>query len=290
MNAEFPAEIEYSFYRDMNSDLSHIDDEGLLRHYIVHGKKEGRIATGPMIREGFLPIIDTTLPTLEIGPFYAPAVRGENVCYFDVLDQSDLKKRALKIEETADPPFIQYVSPVGDLSIVDRRFANVVSSHCIEHQPDLIMHLQKVAEILERGGRYFLIIPDKRYCFDHFIPETTFADVLGAHHEQRTVHSLTSVLEHKALVTHNDAVRHWAGDHEDPDYRGRLVPRAISTMQEFDVAKGTYIDVHAWQFTPDGFRTIIEALHKLGKTTLLPERIYNTPRDRFEFTAILRKP
>ncbi len=49
-------------------------------------------------------------------------------------------------------PKIEYLSPTGDLTIVNRRFHAVLSSHCIEHQPDLIRHLQHVAALLDPGG------------------------------------------------------------------------------------------------------------------------------------------
>ena len=92
----------------------------------------------------------------------------------------------------------------------------VFSSHCIEHQPDLVRHLQEVANLLEPDGAYFLLIPNKLYCFDHFIAETSVADVMLAHHLGHRVHTLASVIEHRALTTHNDPSRHWLGDHADP--------------------------------------------------------------------------
>ena len=87
----------------------------------------------------------------------------------------------------------------GDLirilnQLVKRRdkFDYVISSYCIEHQPDLIKHLQDFEHVLQPGGFYFVLAPDKRYCHDHFMQESTIAEVNGAQQERRTVHHLAS--------------------------------------------------------------------------------------------------
>ncbi|NTG51399.1 hypothetical protein G6M04_28765 [Agrobacterium rhizogenes] len=242
-----------------------------------------------MLREHFVPLINLDLPTLEIGPFCAPVVSGSKVRYFDVMDQAALKQRAVSLKKSTEPPAIDYVSPLGDLSIINERFSNIVSAHCIEHQPDLVAHLQSISNLLYEDGAYFLIIPDKRYCFDHFIPESSYADVVCAHQERRKVHSLASVLEHYTLTTHNDPVRHWVGDHKNHGYDEGILAKASSALKKFEEANGGYIDVHAWQFTPASFREVTQKLYDLGLTRLIPERVYETPRKRLEFTAILRK-
>jgi SAM-dependent methyltransferase len=98
-------------------------------------------------------------------------------------------------------PNIDFVSPNGDLGIIDQKFDIAFSSHCIEHQADLIRHLQHVARILHPDGRYFLIIPDKRYCFDHFLHESSLSDVVSAFVEERRTPSFKSVFEHRLMMT-----------------------------------------------------------------------------------------
>ena len=90
------------------------------------------------------------------------------------------------------------------------------------------------------------------------------------------------------MTTHNDPVRHWAGDH------GEVLLKTVSTSLQtaYDhaaQAKGGYSDAHAWQFTPDSFSEIISSLNKLGLIDLNVERVYQTPLNRFEFAAVLRK-
>ncbi len=91
-----------------------------------------------------------------------------------------------------------------------------------------------------------------------FLQPSTVAQLLGAHLENRKVHTLSSVVEHRALTTHNDPARHWAGDHGDPEEN--RAARIASAIQEINDANGAYIDVHAWYFTPQSFRQVITDL------------------------------
>ncbi|MCL6655303.1 hypothetical protein A6R70_23805 [Agrobacterium rubi] len=227
---------------------------------------------------------------LEIGPFTKPAFSGEAVRFFDVLNKSSLLKRAAEVGyPTNDCPDIDYVSEKGDLSIVpSESFCDVFSSHCIEHQPDLVAHLEHVSRILKEGGRYYLIIPDKRFCFDHFLPESDLSEVKRAHCEGRKVHTQKSIFEHYALTTHSRPLDHWAGDHGDPNESNRF-ERARSAIETHHNAAGAYVDVHAWQFTPSSFRTLISALSREGIITLDVLRVYETVWGQYEFCAVLEK-
>ena len=286
---ELPPEYDATLYRSLHPDLTDLPDAALYAHFRDWGEREGRIASPATTREGFLQSVVNRQKgdMLEIGPFCRPIIRGSHVSYLDVLDATALRQRAREIglDPSNCPDQIHYV---GELAAVDRRFAAVISSHAIEHQPDLVAHLQAVDNVLEPNGRYFLIIPDKRYSFDALIPESTIANVLLAHHEKRRVHNLQSVIEHRAMVTHNDPSMHWRGEHGPfpPDEQARRVRTAVA---EFERAAGNYIDVHAWYWTPVGFRQTMGVLRHLGLTTLAPVRIYGTPRDRFEFCAVLEK-
>jgi SAM-dependent methyltransferase len=282
--------IDTGFYAGFYPDLQGLDSDALVRHYHLFGEAEGRIAAAYATRQGLCDALSEHDAILEIGPFTSPLVRGPRVKYFDVLDKAALIERARQHDrDTHLAKDIDYVSPNGDLSIIqDEKFDVVISSHCIEHQTDLIKHFRQVADILHPGGYYFLIIPDKRFCFDHYLPESSLADAVQAYVEERSAHSLGSVLEHKLLTTHNNSVRHWAGDHGQPD--ALQDPAALGrVIQEFKDAAGAYIDVHGWQFTPRSFRTLLQQLGKAGLTRLSPLHVFGTPRYSLEFCAILQK-
>ncbi|MBA8821409.1 SAM-dependent methyltransferase [Ochrobactrum sp. P6BSIII] len=239
-------------------------------------------------RESIYSIVDSGSGILEIGPFYSPTAMGPNVKYFDVMDQSSLRERAKVHGAPIDKiPNIDFVSPSGDLSIIEENFSKILSSHCIEHQPDLIRHLNQVSKILNEDGIYYLIIPDKRYCFDYAIPHSTLEEVIFAQGDTR--HPLLKVIEHRAQTTHNDASRHWNGDHFNDDWKRSQTHRAKAAIAEYEAAAGGYVDVHRWQFTPDVFQNIIMALFERRLINLTVREINQTPVGRFEFTCLLAK-
>ena len=282
-----PPTIDPDTYRASDPALANLDDEAAIAHYRARGRDRGVVASPLALRENLLRFIDDDLSLLEIGPFCRPLKRGPNVEYLDVLDADQLRVRAGRTggDAAGVPDLIHHV---GDLDVVDRSYDAVLSSHAIEHQPDLVRHLQQVERILNPGGGYYLIIPDKRYCFDHFIAESTIADVMQAHLERRRAHTLKSVIEHRALTVHNDHRRHWAGDHGNPE-RNR-VARVKAAIEEYEAASGGYVDVHAWYFTPPAFRSIVTTLRELGLIGLEIAGNYHTARDRNEFCAILKRP
>jgi len=240
-------------------------------------------------REGLIEMIPEGATTLEIGPFDNPVIRRPGTRYFDVLDREGLMARQERLgRKPREAPEIDYVSPTGDLSVIDARFDYVVSCHCIEHQPDLVRHLQGVGNLLEPGGRYLLIVPDKRYCFDALIAPSTIAGVLQAHHEGRRVHSLASVIEHRVLTTHNWPYDHWDGYDIYPGHASDPTPAVRAALDEYAAAGGAYIDVHAWQFTPMSLMRILRILRELGLSPFTPEFVCDTPFPTFEFTACLR--
>jgi len=282
---DLPPRFDPATYLSANPDLT-IPLEEAASHYESCGRAEGRVASPLALRENLIALIADGRSVLEIGPFCNPLMRGPAIAYLDVLDADQLRARAIEIgiDPAGCPPWIDYV---GGLDQVRRRFDAVISSHAIEHQPDLVEHFRQIERILEADGMFCLIIPDKRYCFDHYIAESTIAGVIQAHREQRRLHSLASVIEHVALTTHNDSHRHWAGDHgvAVPPDRPARVEKAI---RDHDFNPGRYVDVHAWYFTPDSFRTIVETLSALGLTGLELAGVYDPAHGRNEFCAVLR--
>jgi hypothetical protein len=237
-------------------------------------------------RADFLAQISPLQKGLEIGPFANPLLNNPNVKYLDVLPTEQLKVRASTLG--MDPelvPLISYIADENGFPEISESFDYLLSCHSIEHQPDLVKHLNQVEQILLPGGKYFLIIPDKRYCFDHYIAESTIADVVGAYLEQRTVHTAKSVIEHRALTTHNDPVEHFAGNHGDIESNQQV--RVQQAIGEFKNSNGQYIDVHAWYFVPESFVKLVNQLNELGLVGLKVAQIWNTPTNNFEFCVIL---
>ncbi|RCW80162.1 class I SAM-dependent methyltransferase [Phyllobacterium bourgognense] len=237
-------------------------------------------------RQSFATIPQLERSVLEIGPFNNPCVRGENVSYFDVMTTDELRERAKRVGYDPDTiPTINYVANDGDLSVIDAKFSAVISCHCIEHQPDLIRHFNQVERLLEPGGKYYLVIPDKRYCFDHFIDPSSLQAVLES--KGHTRHPLLKVIEHRALTTHNEAYRHWAGDHVDSGWKESIAGRALGAIHEYDMARGGYVDVHRWQFTPKSYEEIVLGLNAANEVALKIITLNDTPENDMQFTAVM---
>lgn len=279
-----PPPFDVDHYRQGYDDLKGLSVEEAREHYEAQGRAEGRVAAAFALRENLLAAVGPECSVLEIGPFCRPLLTGPNVRYLDVLNARQLRARAekLNMDPAGCPEVIHYV---GGLEQVPEMFDVVVSSHAVEHQPDLVRHLREIERILKPDGAFLLVIPDKRYCFDHFMAESSIADVLQAYRERRRVHSLASVIEHGALTTHNDSGRHWRGDHGDP--RQSRAERIRAAIERHDASAGGYVDVHAWYFTPGSFRDIVENLGALGLTGL-EAAVYDPAYGRNEFCAILR--
>lgn len=226
---------------------------------------------------------------LEVGPFDNPTIAGPGVAYFDVLDAAALRERAARVGYGGDriPQKIDFVSATGDLAVIDRRFDAVLSSHAVEHQPDLIAHLRGVARLLKPGGRYFLIVPDRRYTFDHFLPATTLAEVASAHAEGRRFHTRAAILDHRLRTTHNNPLRHWLGMHGRPAPTPEMRESAAAEAARSEA--GEYVDVHAWMFDPASFSGLMSELHATADTGLAVERVHATRFGALEFFAVLRR-
>lgn len=238
-------------------------------------------------RADFLKSIPEDLNILEIGPFFNPTFKGPNVKFFDVWNRQDLEKKAKKLDSSfkvENIPDIDYVSPDADLTIIDEKFDAVFSSHVIEHQFDLIDHLQKVSQLVVDGGKYYLVVPDKRYCFDHFQQLSTIADVIDAHIDKRKRHKLKSIIENHFFTTHNDPKAHWKGKH------GKIAGKASSIKDAIAEYRGSeYVDSHAQFFTPGSFLEIMSLLYEMEFIPFKVERHHETAVNSLEFYCVLVK-
>lgn len=253
----------------------------------------------------FIDLVNKEDSILEIGPYFNPQFKGSKVKYFDILTTQDLHNQLLSSsvstevgydsliemarEDPSRIPNIDYYNPSGDMSGIQEKFSAIFSSHNIEHQIDLIDHIKQVENLLADGGKFYLIIPDKRFCFDHFIPETQLSDVIGNHFENfKTRHPLRSILAMECETTHNDPRLHW--NNNDGIAKGIELECYKKALENFEKMNGEYINAHRWRFTPDQFEFIINKLNDLNYINLKIEKIYYTKRNTFHFYAILYKP
>jgi 2-polyprenyl-3-methyl-5-hydroxy-6-metoxy-1,4-benzoquinol methylase len=229
---------------------------------------------------------------LEIGPSYNPILpkkEGYNVVVLDHEDQNGLREKYAK-----SPVDVTNIEPVdvvwrsgtlGD-AIAGRKFDSIVASHVIEHAPDFIQFLKDCHGALTDAGILFLIVPDKRYCFDLFQPVSDTAKILSDHLIQRTRHSFESFYRYSMIVS-QEGRGDWS----------QHATKAIQFMnadpkQSYDNAKqafinSDYMDTHENYFTPLSLTMILDELRYLVEIEF---RIDVLTRSRgCEFLTVLKK-
>jgi SAM-dependent methyltransferase len=235
--------------------------------------------------------IAKTTVSMEIGPSFAPILPkrdGYNVRVLDHDDQAGLVAKytshGVAVSKIEPVDFVWRGEKIGDL--VNERFDAIVASHVIEHAPDFIQFLNDCSGILNPTGRIYLLIPDKRYCFDFLQPVSDVAKIMGDHRVRRTRHSFESFYRLTQSVLGNGGITWGQGSvpslafvHGDPNF---VLPLARSWVES-----DTYQDVHENYFTPMSFAMIVDELFYLGETDL-ELRILSRARG-CEFLAVAEK-
>lgn len=284
MRIDLPPEFDPAFYSRMKPYLG-LNAEGLRAEFEMFGKKEGAPGSFFCYRENVIKVFSKIQgPILEIGPGHAPDFVGNNVKYLDIVSGEELRKLYPELpDRNGGAPDIDYL--VGDLAegrITDR-FDLVYSAHNIEHQANVIMHLNSIAEILNPGGFFVAAVPDKNYTFDYYRETSTLVDVLSAENPQ-TRHSMRTLIT-STVTAHNDAGRHWFGVHGESKLNDEYVMRAYLGADQ-----DKFSSQHVWAFDADAFRSIFRTLSEKGIINLRMLRTYNTPFLRNEFMTIFQRP
>ena len=166
---------------------------------------------------------------------------------------------------------------------------SALSSCASGHQPDLIRHLNDVSSKLTDNGRFAMLIPNAKYCFDAQLPLTKISDIFNAHQEQRKRHTIGSVIEHRALTTHNDPIAHWKNSRAEAEYQHLDPGRIQAAIAEYHASAGAYIDVHCWQFEPHTLADMLRTLITLGAINFRSFRCWGPIYGRNEFAVELSK-
>jgi hypothetical protein len=226
--------------------------------------------------------IDKTMCGVEIGPFYnplAPKKEGWNTVVVDFTDKAGL----LSVAENHTEPVIREMSTrIEDVDIVwageplhelclprnPGGYDYLITSHVLEHIPDIIRFFQSAAELLKPSGICSIAMPDLRYTFDFFKAPSTTANALAAYRERRKIHSPETMFEAWGYNAALNGVGCWT--HSQKGEIGLISTLAhVKSGYDFylrDVAAGTqkYVDAHCWYFTPSGFELMILELNLLG--------------------------
>jgi SAM-dependent methyltransferase len=236
--------------------------------------------------------IDPAGSGLEIGPGHAPIAPRSAGFRIETLDHATADELRAKYadDKSVEGSRIEEVDHIWrgeplDEVVHGRRYDFIIASHVIEHVPDFVSFLQQCGGLLKPGGLLSLIIPDKRYCFDHLRWPSTTGDVLQAFLEKRRRHlpgTVFDAIAHECSLAGQIA---W-GEGE----RGALTLNhsLAEAQRRADAARATpgYTDCHAWRFTPASFSLILAELRMLGLLDLEVARTF--PSAGCEFFVSLR--
>lgn len=208
---------------------------------------------------------------LEIGPSFnavAPKRLGYNVQILDHLDTAGLREKYAKLhpENIEDVDFVWQGQPLTELIGETECFDWIIASHVVEHIPDLVAFLQQCIALLKPNGRLSLVVPDKRYCFDIFSPESSTGQLLDAHQHRSVRPSAGQVFDHFANAADRVGAICWDDRETDRLTLSHSLTEAKQAWSRV-AEENEYIDVHNWRFTPESFRIVITDLQVLG---LLP--------------------
>jgi hypothetical protein len=286
---------EYTITVPRNADYACQVFENIDRWWIREKIKN----LGTMSRCEFLS--DITLQNkkiLEIGPFANPVFKRSqfNVQYADILSAEQLKLRAQEPEHGVNPADVpdkidHIIDPMGDRFIsTEEKFDIIFSSHNLEHQPNLIGHLCEMADLAaDANCKYYLIIPDKRYCFDYYQKETSIAEILDAFITNRKIPSVLLGIEWNLYSdkTHNYTALHWQNNHGDDITKDITIDRIHEAIKFGMLCKDSYQDIHCSRFTPESF---MHNISLLSAAKLIPwkiEQISDTSYNSNEFYVVL---
>jgi 2-polyprenyl-3-methyl-5-hydroxy-6-metoxy-1,4-benzoquinol methylase len=227
---------------------------------------------------------------IEIGPSHnpiAPKRDGYRVDIIDHLNRDQLIEKYTEhnvcLENIEHVDYVWNGESYAELTGNQKFYDWVIASHVIEHTTDLIGFLNDCDNVLKDDGVISLIVPDQRYCFDHFRPTTGLAKIIDAHYLKNSIHSPGTAAEYFLNVVSKNGQIAWAEKFEG-EYSLVHSLKDARTAIDSILNQKVYLDLHAWCFTPYSFRLIIDDLFHLGFISLREVSFFTTTGCEFYIT------
>lgn len=233
---------------------------------------------------------------VELGPSYAATVPkrlGFNVLIVDFIDDAALKSKfsSMGPEVTNSIEAVDFIwrgENIADL--VNEPASAIVACHVVEHTPDFIGFLKDCEKLLDRDGQIFLIVPDKRVCFDFLKEVSDPATFIGDHLRHAQRHSFETLYRNclntfvwkggaSTVAWDSSKIEDFHFLSGDPKLN---FDQALSSCAGFE-----YVDAHGSYFTPVSFLMAIDELRYLGLISLSVDTLTKTRG--CEFLVTLRR-
>jgi hypothetical protein len=226
---------------------------------------------------------------LEIGALDLPFVTPDegNVEFADYATTEELRERA----RLAPGHSAEFVVPVDHVlrdtgwESVPTGYDWIAAAHVIEHAPSMIDWLRSVGQKLIDGGILFLVIPDKRYTFDFFRPESTLGKIFEDYFHKKTVPGISEVFDgcyYSRSLSASDIRTNSAQLEFDIQSTESALTVAQSTTEQ-------YIDVHCNVFSDRSFSVIIGILCNERWVPFTIEEMGAIEQFEADFHCVLRK-
>jgi len=186
---------------------------------------------------------------LEVGagsrPFPHPP--STQVSYGDIRDRDSLQKYFHGTEIKTGG----HINAQTFAGVENESLDFIISAHVIEHLRDPIGSIVNAIRVLKPGGIHLLVVPDMRYTFDRFRPETTLDHVLADYGDGGASTCRISYEEHLRYV--------------HPFLTGENYPEAeIQRQASENVKRWPEFDIHFHAWTRTGFETLLSAAKQFG--------------------------
>ena len=208
---------------------------------------------------------------LEISPNWAPLVlRGEaKMVYCDRLSTAELEGRERdnkgRVDFHAVVEEMDFVwkdgTPLPSYFNANEKFDFVVSSHVMEHVPNLLGFLQQQRQVCKDEGIICFVVPDVRLSGEHFRPLTTPAQLIEAFLLNRDKPSPGMVYEASYHIFDWPGLANLKARHVLETKRGYTTEQAMEFAR---YALDNYVDVHCWSFTHAGMEDLFRELKEAG--------------------------
>jgi 2-polyprenyl-3-methyl-5-hydroxy-6-metoxy-1,4-benzoquinol methylase len=231
---------------------------------------------------------------LEIAPLTRVTVAksGANITYLDRSTTEQLRE-IHKNDPNVPTQDIVHVDvatadrPLGE--VLTEKFDYIIASHVIEHVPDLVAWFRELDAVLAPGGTIRLAIPDRRYTFDRIRRESGIAEVMLAHATSAKVPMAWCVLDNCYNARKVDFHAAWNGTIDDRKLQRHDENRTIALDLAARAARGEYVEVHVWVFTPKSLATLFYELAELDLMAFMCADLHDTERYTFEFFVTLKR-
>ncbi|MDX2303432.1 MAG: methyltransferase domain-containing protein [Microscillaceae bacterium] len=91
---------------------------------------------------------------------------------------------------------VQYISEATDLSLIpNSKYEFVISSNCLEHVANPLKAIEEWIRVIKEDGLVLIVVPNKKYCFDHNRPVTEFSHLLKDYQNNIAENDLTHLEE-----------------------------------------------------------------------------------------------